>query len=100
MTFGEAIREARRVFGKSQKELAGELLKDDGTSISPQYLNDIELDRRVAPPYLIEQLAKKLKMEGDYLYILAGQLPADLRAGRYRPDTVQAALRAFRRRLR
>src|SRR5437867_850881 len=57
MTFGGAIREARRVLGVSQKDLAAQLKKEDGTPISPQYLNDIELDRRLPPPYLIEQLA-------------------------------------------
>jgi transcriptional regulator with XRE-family HTH domain len=100
MTFGEAIREARRVLGVSQKDLAAQLKKEDGTPISPQYLNDIELDRRLAPGYLIEQLAKRLKLEGDYLYVLAGQFPADVRAGRYRPESVQAALRAFRKNLK
>lgn len=100
MTFGEAIREARRVLEVSQKDLAAQLKKEDGTPISPQYLNDIELDRRVPPAYLIDQLAKRLKLEGDYLYVLAGQLPADIRAGRYQPKSVQAALRAFRRSLR
>ena len=96
MTFGEAIREARSALGESQKNLAGQLKKEDGTPISPQYLNDIELDRRMPPAYLIDQLAKRLKLEGDYLYVLAGQLPTDIRVGRYDPAHVQAAFRALR----
>lgn len=100
MTLGEAIREGRRVRSLSQKDLAAELLKEDGSAISPQYLNDIERDRRVPPSYLIDHMAKKLKLDADYLHALAGQFPADVRLGRYQPETVQAALKAFRRSLK
>ena len=42
MTFGRAIATARKEKGLSQKDLAALILKEDGTAISPQYLNDIE----------------------------------------------------------
>ena len=40
-TFGELISEGRKKKGLSQKELAAKVLKEDGSAISPQYLNDI-----------------------------------------------------------
>ncbi len=47
MTFGLAIAKARKAKGLSQKELAALVVKDEeGGAISPQYLNDIEHDRR------------------------------------------------------
>jgi len=99
LTLGEAIKEARRVLAKSQKDLASEILKEDGEAISAQYLNDIERDRRIPSSSVLEQLGKKLKLDPDYLHVLADRFPADLRAGRYEPTTVQAALKAFRKKL-
>jgi len=99
LTFGEAIKEARRVLAISQKDLAAAIIKEDGEPISPQYLNDIERDRRIPSSHVIAQLGKKLKVDPDYLHVLAERFPADLRANRYEPTTVQAALKAFRKRL-
>ena len=48
-TFGRIIAEARKGLGISQKDLAAKTRKEDGTPISPQYLNDIEHDRRDPP---------------------------------------------------
>ena len=48
-TFGTILSEARKAKGISQKELAAKVRKDDGQAISPQYLNDIEHDRRNPP---------------------------------------------------
>ena len=45
-TFGRIIADARKALGMSQKELAGRTRKGGGDSISPQYLNVIEHDRR------------------------------------------------------
>jgi transcriptional regulator with XRE-family HTH domain len=47
--FGTLISEARRSKGLSQKDLAAKVKKEDGQAISPQYLNDIEHDRRNPP---------------------------------------------------
>jgi len=49
MTFGQAIINARKAKQMSQKQLASLIIKEDGTPISPQYLNDIERDRRNPP---------------------------------------------------
>ena len=101
MTFGQAIAWARKELGISQRELALRVLKQDGAPISAQYLNDIERDRRNAPgDHLLEQFARELKMDQDYLYFLAGKFPSDVRGGASSPKQVQEAFKAFRRTLR
>jgi transcriptional regulator with XRE-family HTH domain len=99
-TFGKIISEARRALGLSQKELAGRIKKEDGEAISPQYLNDIEHDRRNPPGEpMIEQLAKELNLAKDFLCIAAGAIPQDIQnaliaAG---PEKAEAVVKAFRR---
>lgn len=63
MTFGSYIADARKKLQMSQKELATRILREeDGESISPQYINDIERDRRnPTSDHLIQQFAKVLK---------------------------------------
>jgi len=95
------IAEARKRAGLSQKDLAARIKKEDGLSISPQYLNDLERDRRNPPaPQLLRQLAEELGLAVDYLDYLAGQLPEDLREGSYPQEKVQEAFHAFRRTLK
>ncbi|MBV9322476.1 MAG: helix-turn-helix transcriptional regulator [Chloroflexi bacterium] len=101
-SFGQVLSAARRAAGLSQRELAARILKEDGEPISPQYLNDLERDRRNPPaqPFL-KQLATVLNVPEEFLDFAAGQLPEDLRnSGSYAPDQVQAAFQAFRRSLR
>lgn len=102
MSFGQVISQARKKAGLSQKQLAERMIKEDGTPISPQYLNDIEHDRRRATDFVIEALVKKLRMEEDrdYLYHLAGALPPDIREQAAERDKVVKAYQAFRRKLR
>ena len=101
MTFGQFIAEARKKARMSQKELAARITKEDGQPISPQYLNDIEHDRRNPPSEsIIKQLARVLKVELDILYYYAGRLPSDLREREADPEKVAAAYRAFRRELK
>lgn len=99
MTFGQAIAEARKSKQLSQKQLAAMILKDDGTSISPQYLNDIERDRRNPPgEYLIGQFARLLEVPEEYLYFLAHQIPPKYReTDPSSPEQVQEAFKAFAR---
>ena len=100
MTFGKTIADARKARGMSQKELASRVLKEDGRAISPQYLNDIERDRRNAPSeYILRGLAKELGLSEDHLFFLAGQIPSDIRNGSYEPAEVEEAFRVFRRKL-
>ncbi len=101
MTFGQAIATARKELGISQRELALKVLKEDHTPISPQYLNDIERDRRnPAGDHLLEQFARELDLDKDYLYFLAGKFPSDVRAETSNPKRVKEAFKAFRQTLR
>ncbi len=99
MTFGQAIANARKAKQLSQKQLASLILKEDGTPISPQYLNDIERDRRNPPGDLfIRQFAKILEVPEEYFYFLAHQIPPKYRQGA--PDDplrIRAAFQAFAR---
>lgn len=100
MTFGQRISAERKARGWSQKDLAHMVIKEDGTSISPQYLNDLERDRRNAPSdHLIKEFANVLEMSADYLFFLAGQVPEDLRDPNYSQQDVEHAFVAFRKAL-
>jgi transcriptional regulator with XRE-family HTH domain len=104
MSFGSVITDARRRRSLSQKELASRIKKEDGSPISPQYLNDLERDRRNPPnEHLLDQLALELALTREYLFYVAGAYPEDLKpAGTTPPDPerVAAAFRAFRRALK
>ena len=95
--FGAFISEQRRLRQISQKDLAGRLRKEDGASISAQYLNDIEYDRRGPPTdQIIEELARVLELPRGYLYLYAGKLPPEMRAMELgEPDEVESKLREF-----
>ena len=101
-TFGEIVAEARKKAGISQKELAGRVIRD-GKPLTPQYLNDIERDRRNPPSEpIIQELAKALDLPADYLILAAGSVPADLedRMRGATPQQVETAFRAFRKSLK
>lgn len=100
MTFGRTIAAERKKRGLSQKDLAARIVKEDGTPISPQYLNDIERDRRNPPSEdLIAQIAEALDLNADYLFYLAGQIPPEDRDGNRPRETIEAAFVAFRKEL-
>lgn len=99
MSFGQAISKARKTKGMSQKELATLVVKDeDGGAISPQYLNDIEHDRRSpTSDHLIKQFAKVLDEDEGYLFVLAGKIPDDLRKQATNRDQVVSSFANFRK---
>ena len=99
MTFGKAISEARKVKKLSQKQLASLILKEDGTAISPQYLNDIERDRRNPPgEFLISQFARILEVPEEYFFFLANEIPPKYRqTGADNPMQILEAFEAFAR---
>lgn len=99
VTFGQAIARARKVKELSQKELAAMVVKDeDGGAISPQYLNDIEHDRRSpTSDHLIKQFAKVLGEDEGYLFVLAGKIPDDLRRKATNRDQIVAGFANFRK---
>ncbi len=98
-TFGHVLREARKNRGLSQNDVAAKIMsKEDRVSISPQYLNDIEHDRRNAPPHIVKQLAEVLGLNEDSALVAAGSVPDYLRKAALRdPDEVADTFRAFRR---
>ena len=99
VTFGRYIADARKKLQMSQTELASQILREeDDEPISPQYLNDIERDRRnPSSDHLIQQFAKVLKIDADYLSYLAGKLPEEIRRKNLSEDAVKAAFLAFRK---
>lgn len=102
-TFGGAVASARKALGLSQKELASRVLKEDGTPITPQYLNDIEHDRRSPTgEHIIMALVQALAQEPEYFFLLAGKVhPVDVRnVAEAGPELVQKAVLAFRSTLR
>ena len=102
MTFGQAISKARKALGLSQKELAARVMKEEGGgSISPQYLNDIEHDRRSpTSDHLIRQFATVLEVDDGYLFVLAGKIPDELRRAANDQDKIVAAFTNFRKTLK
>jgi transcriptional regulator with XRE-family HTH domain len=98
-SFGRAVTSARKQMQWSQKDLAGKILKEDGQSITPQYLNDIEHDRRSpSSDQIVQQLAAVFGINPDILYGLAGRVP-DAVAGTS-AGQIEKAFVAFRRELK
>jgi transcriptional regulator with XRE-family HTH domain len=97
-TFGAYIGAERKKLGLSQKQLAEKIEREEGGSISPQYLNDIEHDRRSpSSDHMIQQFARVLNVGADYLYYLVGRVPADVRQANHPPKRVEETFAAFRR---
>jgi transcriptional regulator with XRE-family HTH domain len=99
MTFGKAIAMARKARGLSQKDLAAMIMKEDGAGpISPQYLNDIEHDRRSpTSDYLILQFANVLGKDPGYLFVLAGKIPEEMRRTMASERQISRSFANFRR---
>jgi transcriptional regulator with XRE-family HTH domain len=99
-TFGQIIAKARKALDISQKDLAAQIRKEDGDAISPQYLNDMEHDRRDPPSeFFNAQFAKHLKLSKEHLIAAAGMWPTDLREKlpAADPKKVEEAFTAFRK---
>ena len=97
-TFGSYISEQRRARGLSQKQLAERIQREEGGSISPQYLNDIEHDRRSpSSDHMINEFARVLQLSANYLFYLAGRVPAAARHRDATPRDVDQWVQAFRR---
>ena len=100
MSFGRTIADARKKLPMSQKELAEKIRKEDGDPISPQYLNDIERDRRSpSSDYLIDQFAKVLGIERERLYYWVSKIPDDMKPNRVPEKQIAGAYQAFRKAL-
>ena len=96
-SFGRAIASARKQLQISQKDLASKILKEDGEPITPQYLNDIEHDKRTpSSDHLVQQFATVLGLNADILYWLAGRVPGDIVKAGVSPEKIGVAFTAFR----
>ena len=94
---GEAIHQARRAHKLTLRQLAEQVTKDDGTPISPQYLNDIELHHRVPTPHVLRELARVLELDADTLLALAGAVDVVVREYvASHPEQAEAVIRLFR----
>jgi transcriptional regulator with XRE-family HTH domain len=101
MTFGQVITEARERKNLTQRKLAALIKKEDGSSISAPYLNDLEHDRRNPPSdHLLREFADALDINLDFLYFLAGKLPEDLKRTIADENTIATAYRNLREELR
>lgn len=99
-SFGHAITSARKELGLSQKELAAKIKKEDGEAITPQYLNDIEHDRRSpSSDHMVKQFSTVLRISANVLYWLAGRVPSDMTKKTRSPDQIDTAYKAFRKAL-
>lgn len=99
-TFGKAISAARKGKDWSLKDLAGRIKREDGETISPQYLNDIEHDRRSpSSDHMVQQFAEVLGLNRDGLYGLAGRFPEDIRTRNLTEGEFTTAMQAFRKSL-
>lgn len=100
-TFGQLIAETRKKAGLSQKELAAKIKKEDGGPISPQYLNDIERDRRNPPSEeMLSQFAKLLDLDMEVLLFHVRKLPSDIAANTANSEKIIEAYKAFRKALK
>lgn len=86
-SFGRIIANARRRANKNLREAAALITKEDGETISFQYLSELENDRRNIPSdHIIDQIAKAYSVSRNYLYYQAGRIPPDF------PKTVKEQL--------
>lgn len=98
-TFGEHILQRRKELQITQRELASRIMNaETNAPISPQYLNDIERDRRKpTSDHIIRQFAAALEEDADYLFFLAGAIPDELRDRTVSKEKVVEFFQAFRR---
>jgi transcriptional regulator with XRE-family HTH domain len=103
VSFGRAVSSARKLKQLSQKELSALVRKEDGEPITPQYLNDIEHDRRSpSGDHLVKQFATVLDLDINVLFSTIGMLSEEDRrlVKRATPEKINEAFVAFRKELR
>lgn len=72
-SFGDRLSNARAKAGLTQKQLAMRV------GVSPQYLNDIEHDRRNPPSErVMDEISWALNIDTDILCLWAGVIPPDI----------------------
>jgi transcriptional regulator with XRE-family HTH domain len=97
LRLGEVVKHARHARRLTLRHLADQVMKEDGTPISPQYLFDIEVHHRVPAPHVLHGLAHVLELDYDTLLALAGA--ADVVVREYlqtHPEAEAAVIKLFR----
>lgn len=79
-TAGDIIRDQRKKLGHTLEYLA------DKMKCSDSHLSDIEHNRRIPTSPMIVRLAKHLVLDGDYLHLIFGRVPATIRRRLLRQD--------------
>ena len=94
---GEVIKQARQARRLTLRRLADQVMKEDGTSISPQYLFDIEVHHRLPAPHVLRELARVLELEYDTLLALTGAVDTVVREYlEAHPQHTNALIKLFR----
>ena len=94
---GEVVKQARQARSLTLRRLAEQVIKEDNTPISPQYLFDIEVHHRVPAPHVLQELAQVLELDYDTLLACAGA--ADTVVRDYleeHPQHTEAVIKFFR----
>lgn len=78
VTLGNLISARRKALGLTLKDFSQKVQKEDGHSVSIQYLHDIEKDRRVPSSYVLDRIAVELSIDSHHLAAVAGRPPTDL----------------------
>jgi transcriptional regulator with XRE-family HTH domain len=95
-TLGQVLREARQTQGLSLRQTAVQVHHRAGQSLSPQYLSNLEQDRRSPSLPLLSALADVLEIPSSLLFAHARKAEAIVR--RYlqrRPDCEAAIIELF-----
>ena len=69
---GEVVKDARQAHHLTLRRLADQVMKEDGTPISPQCLFDLEVHHRIAAPHVLHGVVRVLELDYDMLLALAG----------------------------
>ena len=71
-TLGQLLHLARQRQRRSLRDVAAAVTKMDGAQISPQYLGDLEKDRRQPTPHVLRELARTLGLTAETLAAAQG----------------------------
>lgn len=93
--FGQIILDARRQKELSLKQCAALIYKEDGNSISFQYLSEIENGRRNPPSeFIMNQIARILDIPVEVLYFHSKTIPSNIDSD-ISKDVIVSAYRDF-----
>jgi hypothetical protein len=65
LRLGEIVKHGRHARLLTLRHIADQVMKDDGTPISPQYLFDIEVHHPARAPHVLPKLARVLDRDDD-----------------------------------